>query len=650
MSQITVQCRLVASEPTRKALWQLMTHKNTPLINELLVQVAEHSDFKTWRKRGQLETGVVGKLCQTLKQDPRFSEQPGRFYTSAIAVVEYIYRSWLKLQQRLERRLENKNRWLAMLKSDEELAELAGVGIEQIQAKAEEILATKQENHSRTRFQDIYALYDQTNDNLSACAIRFLLKNACKIPIKSEDPEKFAYRRRKVEIQIERLAKQLEERFPKGRDLSGEIALKALTSVTTFAPEDNTEAKLLQDKLLTRSIAVPFPVAFETNEDLKWSKNEKGRLCVKFNGLGKHSFDVYCDQRHLKWFERFHEDQTLKKIGKGQHSSALFTLRSGRIAWQEGKGKGEPWNVHRLILYCTVDTRFWTEEGTQLIRQEKAIELEKNRLRMRPELTFEFFFRTRCLESFLNIWQVITSYRIIRFLEKNEPKKAQKDFLAALKRTESSLNKLNQSFDRPDQPLYKGQSHIIAGVSMRMDKPATVAIVDVTTGKVLTYRSIKQLLDKNYPLLDRQRKQQQRNSHKRHKAQKLATDDCFGESELGQYIDRLLAKEIVSLAKSYQAGSIAVPKLSEMREILQAEIQARAEEKIPGYVDGQKKYARRYSVNVHRWSYGRLIENIKSQASKLNISIEEGQQLARGQPQEQALALALSAYNSRTSS
>lgn len=44
MSVITIQCRLVASEDTRRHLWQLMANKNTPLINELLEQVRIHPD------------------------------------------------------------------------------------------------------------------------------------------------------------------------------------------------------------------------------------------------------------------------------------------------------------------------------------------------------------------------------------------------------------------------------------------------------------------------------------------------------------------------------------------------------------------------------------------------------------------------------
>jgi hypothetical protein len=52
-------------------------------------------------------------------------------------------------------------------------------------------------------------------------------------------------------------------------------------------------------------------------------------------------------------------------------------LRSGRIAWQEGTDKGEPWNIHHLILYCSVDTRLWTAEATEQVCQEKAEDIAK---------------------------------------------------------------------------------------------------------------------------------------------------------------------------------------------------------------------------------------------------------------------------------
>jgi hypothetical protein len=98
ISQITIQCRLVASESTRQQLWQLMVEKNTPLINELLSQIGKHPEFETWRQKGKHPTGIVKELCEPLKTDLLFMGQPARFYTSATASVNYIYNFWQKRQ------------------------------------------------------------------------------------------------------------------------------------------------------------------------------------------------------------------------------------------------------------------------------------------------------------------------------------------------------------------------------------------------------------------------------------------------------------------------------------------------------------------------------------------------------------------------
>ena len=82
-------------------------------------------------------------------------------------------------------------------------------------------------------------------------------------------------------------------------------------------------------------------------------------------------------------------------------------------------------------------------------------------------------------------------------------------------------------------------------------------------------------------------------------------------------------------------------------ENIQSEIQAIAEAKCPGSVEIQQKYAKQYRINVHQWSYSRLIQSIQSKAAQVGIVIEEGKQPVRGSPQDKAKELALSTYHLR---
>ncbi|MBD2056034.1 hypothetical protein H6F88_08380 [Oculatella sp. FACHB-28] len=634
MSQITIQCRLVADEVTRQFLWTLMAGRNTPLINELIEQLSQHEEFEAWRRKGKVSSSVVTQLCKSLKTDSRFSGQPARLYVSAEHTADYIFKSWLAIQKQLQQRLDGKLRWLEMLKSDEELAQESEVDIAEIRDRASAILAQFQPSTSsdksiqkqskkgkKSRKADssdpslASQLFDRYRDSkclLEQCAIAYLLKNGSKIPDQDENPQKFTQRRRKVEIQAKRLQDQIESRIPHGRDLTGQSWLNTLEIATQTVPQDNTEAKRWQDRLLTDPTSLPFPLVFETNEDLVWQKNVQGRLCVRFNGLSDYTFKVYCDQRQLHWFKRFLTDQKTKKAGKNQHSSGLFTLRSARLAWQQGEGKGNPWDLHRLTLYCTVDTRLWSAEGTEQVRQEKAAEVAQ---------------------------------KITQMENKGDLLKTQQ---AYVKRLSSTLARINTPFDRPSKPLYCGQPQVIVGLSIGLEKPATIAVWDAATNQVLANYGIRQLLGKDYRLLTRRRSEQQKTAHQRHKAQKQSAPNQFGESELGQHVDRLLAKSIVAIAKSYKSGSIAIPKLGTIREIVEAEIKAKAEQKCPGYVEGQQKYAKQYRASVHRWSYGRLIDSIRSQAIKLGIAIEEAKQPLAGKLEEKARDVAIAAYQARS--
>jgi hypothetical protein len=639
MSIITIQCRLVAEEETLGHLWKLMTQKNTPLINELLEQIGNYPELEEWIQQGKLPKKLVETLCDSLETDLRFSGQPGRFKSSAITLVDYIYKSWLALQQRRQRQISGKERWLSMLKSDAELEKDCNSSLDVIRVKATELLTQivtssginhnqptdstkgkktkkgKADKAPRRLFSLLFDTYENTTDSLKRCSLAYLLKNGCQVSEIEEDPEKFAQRRRAKEIEIERLKEQLKSRIPKGRDLTGEQWLEALDTATYNVPKDEDEAKAWQAALLRKSSSVPFPIHYGSSTDWTWFKKGKGRIGVKFNGLAKYPFEIYCDRRQLHWFNRFLEDWKIYHDNEKQYSAGLATLRSARLVWLEGKGKGEPWNVHRLTLHCSVDTRAWTAQGTELVCSKKIAAADKE----------------------------ISNKEQKGDLNEKQPQKLQCKY--------SERERLKNPFpSRPSKPLYQGQSSILVGVSFGLEKPATVSVVDVAKGKVLAYRNVKQLLGDNYKLLTRQRQQQQSLSHQRHKAQKRGAPNEFGESELGQYVDRLLAKAIVAIAKTYQAGSIVLPKLSHIREILSSEVQARAEQKVPNYKKGQQEYAKQYRVSVHRWSYGRLIESIQSQAAKTGIAIEVGQQSIRGSPQEKARDLALSAYSTRITS
>jgi len=613
MSQKTIQAQLVATESSRQVIWQLMAERNTPLTNALLEQIATSSGFEEACSKGSISQSTVKECCQKLREDSQFSGQPGRFYTSAIVTVSRIFKSWIHIRRKIIYQLEGQTRWLLILQSDEELTEACNCDLDILRSKAAEVLAkVESQTHQKGQFNILFELYRDAKDSLTSGAIAYLLKNGSKLPDKPEDPKKFVKRRRKAEIRAERLTTTLKRlRIPSGRDLTGQKWEETLAIAASSVPENEDEAALWQAVLVSETKKLPFPILYETNEDLTWFLNNEGRLCVSFNGLSEHSFEIYCDQRQLHWFKRFFEDQETKKASKNQHSSALFTLRSARLAWQKGEGKKELWNVHRLVLSCTVETRLWTTEGTEQVREEKATEYAK----------------------------VIAGTKAKGNLNKNQEKFVQS--------REKTLALIKNPFPRPNRPLYKGQPTILAGVSYGLDRPATLAIVDITTGKAITYRSIRQLLGDNYDLLNGYRLRQQRNAHRRHNRQRTGASNQIQESDQGEYLDCLIAQAIVSTAQDYQASSIVLPDLGNIREIVQAEVQARAEQKIVGYLEGQKHYAKQYRASIHRWSYSRLNEKIQGQSAQIGIAIEQTKQALQGTPQEKAKNLVLEAYNSR---
>ncbi|MBW4692297.1 MAG: type V CRISPR-associated protein Cas12k [Lyngbya sp. HA4199-MV5] len=651
MSYITIHCRLTAPEFIRRPLWHLMTEQNTPLVNELLKRVSQHPKFETWQRKGTLPNSAVKELCDEALRKVS-SGQPGRFYASAILMTTYTYESWLALQQNRRRRLDGKQRWLDVVKSDAELIKLSGSTLEAIQHRAQDVLSqlnaepeTQLEPDTEERYTTegqanasspvslmtrLFEVYEATDDILGRCAIAHLLKNGCKISETEEDPEKFAHRIHRKQKEIEQLAEQLSARLPKGRDLTGEEFLETLAIATQQISESVAQAREWQFKLLTRPDSIPYPILYGSSTDILWGKTTNDRIAVSFNGINKclkaaspdiknwfktnkeYPFRLYCDQRQLPFFQRFLDDWQAYRANEDTYPAGLLTLSSAILAWREGEGNGAPWNVNHLALYCTFDTRLMTAEGTLQVQQEKLAKAIRNQTLETPE------------------HELAEDRR--KFQQRNA----------------STLSRLTNLPQRRSQNPYQGNPEILVGLSIGLENLITAAVANGRTEDVLTYRTSRTLLGDRHHLLNRQHQQQQQNALRRHKNQKRGVAYQPSESELGQYVDRLQAKAIIQLAQAYQAGNIAVPNLTHLRELLDSEITARAEQKCPGSVAAQKQCAKKYRETIHQSSYDRLVATICCKAQQFGITVEIGFQPFQGTPQEQAKEVAITAYHTRT--
>jgi len=635
MSFITIQCRLVVGEAIRRKLWDLMVNKNTPLVNELLKQVTQHGDFETWQREGKVSEKPVQDLCKPLRPDPRFENQPGRFYTSANLMVTYTYQSWFALQKKRRRRLDGMRHWLDVVKSDIELVQTSGCDLERLRAKAQAILGqlSAEESSSKARSPKnkkkqnskadrdlmgrLFLMYETAEDVLSRCAIAHLLKNDCQVNELEENPEKFADRIRNKQKAIEQLEAKLISRLPKGRDLTGEEFLETLAIATEQIPENEVDQILWQAKLLAKPATLPYPIVFGSQTDLRWSMNEKSRLCVAFNGVEKFipelkqtPFQIYCDQRQLPIFQKFLQDWQAHRANEATYPLSLFLFKTASLGWEQGKGKGDPWQVNRLTLHCSINPDLLTAEGTEQVQQQSIAKFETRLSKVTAQETLT---------------------------------EAQQ---GSLKRQRSSLARLQNAPQRPSKPQYQGFPEIMIGVSIGLVCPITVAVINLKTGQALTYRSTRQLLGDNYRLLNRQRQQQQHHTLKRHKNQTKGYIHQPSESELGQYIDRLLANSIIKLAQQFQASCIVLPQTKNLRERLSAEINARAEKKSDSK-QVQDKYAKEVRMSIHRWSYNRLLTAISTQAEKTGLAIETIAQPLQGTPQQKAKDVAIAAYHFR---
>ncbi|MDJ0596664.1 MAG: type V CRISPR-associated protein Cas12k [Pleurocapsa sp. MO_226.B13] len=653
-----VQCRLKTTEETLRYLWNLMTEQNTLLVNEILERIRTHRELDAWLAQGNIPVAAINKIAKQLKQHPKYKEMPGRFSTSAETLVKGTYKSWFTNHRETRNKIWGKKRWLGILKSEQELLEVTNLSLCELQAEAEKILKREAKKYKKLEqskktdlkipknlffyFFEVYGiitksyekekkLHLKTKKLIQQCAIVYLLKNNLEFAKNPEYPEKYRQYRRKKEIRVEQLEKKLKARLPRGRNSTKDEYLEALEQAKLLITQ-NEEMNLINARLQKSEKSIPFPVSYNTNTDIYWSKNEQGRICLTFNGLTKHTFEVFCHNRQLHWFQRFYEDYELYRKNKKQIPAGLITLRSASLIWKQGESEDseKPWLTNNLYLHCSVDSELWTQEGTEKIRQQKIAETQ----------------------------QTIGKSLKKKSLNQNQQQN--------LKRNQTSLRLLKtfRDFNRPSKPQHQQNPFLAMGVCIGLKEAVTVAIVNLVNGEIIACRNTKQLLNKpiqqkpkqgkkakkhtQYELFLRHRQQQIENDAKRQQAQTKFADNRFRKSESGQYVDRLLAKAIVELAIQYRVSSIVLPDLRNVREILDSEIQTKAEAKAPGCKKAQKKYAKNYRNSIHRWSYSRLCKAIKSKANQKGIAIECARQSSQGKPEVQARDLALTAYCDRT--
>jgi hypothetical protein len=348
----------------------------------------------------------------------------------------------------------------------------------------------------------LFQLYDESSSLLTRCVAVHLLKHGCAVLEKPENPERYQRMLLSKKKATKRLEEQMASRLPKGRDLTEETFLEALELLTYQIPDSVEELAQWKAQLLRNPNPLPYPILYGSNNDLTWfveerprgkTKPPKQQICVKFNGLGKHVFRVQCDRRQHHHFQRFVQDWDIYKRGKGPISGSLLLLRTASLLWKPANQSshqptGNPWEDNYLYLHCQIDTQLLTREGIEQKRQKKLNSTQN------PDLSL--------------------------------PEPASK----VAKQRQGHVKRL-QSIEQypihlPSREPYEGQPHLILGVSFALQHPVTLALVDLQSKQSLYYRSTRQLLkttnaktDQSH-LLRRQKIQQQRHSHERHKALK----------------------------------------------------------------------------------------------------------------------------------
>ncbi|MCY7276810.1 MAG: type V CRISPR-associated protein Cas12k, partial [Phormidesmis sp. CAN_BIN44] len=674
----------------------------TLLVNHLFVEIAKHEQFQEWQAKGFVPQQPTEKLIEAFTAN-RPDQLPSRFCTSAVLMTRYVYKAWFKLQKNRRLRLQGKKHWVETIERDDELVQTTNFSREEVCSKAQEILHLanrqgvnspskrnrKQPKAGSTLLGFLLNHFDATAPLIEQRAIIHLLKNDLAVGEQDKAPEVLAQQLESKKIEIERLEKQLQSQLPKGRDPPGERYFESLLAAIALPDTDTTDqeeanlSSLKEQKQIELFNSLPYPIIFGSADDLIWSRKTRSstleqvepnveqeptkakqprrkkkpkfpseQLCVRFKGLRHSIFKIQCDRRQLSTFRQFLTDYQFhyQAPKKERFSQALFVLKTAQLIWrpntqnhhrksdstsQSQSSESKPWQTHRLYLHCNIGTQLLTAEGTEETRQQVRQETLKT-LKGRELLS----------EEELQELELTANQR------------------SHIKRLQSTLSRLeNPSPDRPSIIRYQGNPLITVGVSLNSQTPLTACVIDLQTGSILECQNTKQLLTvrnikvkrgkqsilqlklADWRLVNKLHVRRQRNLLKQPKQyQQGQYQETDSESNLGLYVERLLASRLTLLAIKWNASSIAVPDLKHIRERLESDIQARARRKHPMEKELQDKYAKRFRTSIHRWSYSRLVKCIRDRAAKEGTQVITGEQPIQADPKQRARRVGMSAH------
>ena len=590
-----------ASDDTKAYLWSLSV-ESTQLCQELNKRVSNHELFEDWTQSAKIPDAEIKKIWKELKDGSTFKHIPERFCRSALITIQNIYSSWFPSRKKLQNSLKGLKNWLDIIKSDIELASEAGVDIEQIQARAEEILAglkaeaqASSDSPNQTAnslINSLFKLYNEAEQDskIDKAAIVHLIKNGCQIASCQENLDKLEKKRLNKQKLIERIEKKLEGKTPGIRN------------------------------------SPLYPIIFYSSGDLRWSlikredpktKDVKQRIFVTFQGMGRNRiFEICCGRHQLPIFQTFLEDWQLYQEHKKEYSLGMALLRSASLVWHKRKERPSKEATSSLMdayepyLKVTIDIDNQTAEGAALIREDKLKDVER---------------------------------RVQNYKKMAEDGSLTLNQQADLKRLESRAAGLGNCFPRPSKPTYEGNVNIGVGISFGRQKVIAAAVVDLKKAKAIVYRTAQQLLGKDGSQISKYRHRQRTNRSKRRKLQMQRQNASITEAGQGVHLNRVLAKAVVELAQEYNAGVIVLPKTSGLREIIQSGIEAMAEQKYPKDKLRQRQFLKEYRINVHSWDYFRLRRAIEERAAKVGMPVRVGYQSSQGDLPQKAQQVALSA-------